>query len=176
MDRDGEKQQARIIQLYDETSLEVRRLLYKKLGNHHEADEIAQDAFEKLCRVSNPGEIQDIRKYYFTMANRLALNALRRRNLESQYFSDAALDDRTPAQDSDNADPARSLAAARRLEVAKSVLLNLPSRTRHVFLLHRFEGQRYSDIAKQLGITQKAVEYHMHRALSALMAQLEPES
>lgn len=166
---------AQIIRLYDEASVEVRRVLFRKLGNQQEADEIAQDAFEKLCRLSNRGEIRDIRKYYFTMANRLALNALRRRNLENGYLANPGPTTGEENEASTLEDPARALAVSQRLTIVKRAIMDLPPKTRHVFLLHRFDACTYVDIAKQLGISKKAVEYHMRRALSAITTCLDAE-
>jgi RNA polymerase sigma-70 factor (ECF subfamily) len=37
-----------------------------------------------------------------------------------------------------------------------------------VFLLHRFEGLSYSEIARRLGVSRSAVEKHMMHALQML--------
>ena len=57
------------------------------------------------------------------------------------------------------------------LAVHRAVMA-LPGRTRHVFLLHRFESYTYLDIARELGVSRKSVEYHMNRALSAVSTAL----
>ena len=64
----GEKvRRANIIQLYDETSAELQRVLYRKLGSRQEAEEVVQNAFEKLCTLVEREDIEDLRKF-FTMA------------------------------------------------------------------------------------------------------------
>jgi RNA polymerase sigma-70 factor (ECF subfamily) len=62
------------------------------------------------------------------------------------------------------------LVAERQLELVQGALAALPEKTRYVFLLHRFEGHTYATIAARLGLSAKAVEYHMSRALDAVMA------
>ncbi len=49
----------------------------------------------------------------------------------------------------------------------------LPARCREVYLLHRIEGMTYPEIAHRSGISSKAVEKHISRALRLLRAQLE---
>ncbi|WP_461117451.1 RNA polymerase sigma-70 factor [Spirosoma jeollabukense] len=50
----------------------------------------------------------------------------------------------------------------------------LPSQTKRVFLLSRFEGRKYQEIAGELAISVKTVESHMSKALSLLRQALRP--
>ena len=87
------------------------------------------------------------------MANRMALNVLRRRNTESDYL----LKQRPLlADESDSTfDPAGIARRDEQLKLIKQVIQALPQKTGHIFLLHRFEGYTYSEIAKQLGLSKK---------------------
>lgn len=49
----------------------------------------------------------------------------------------------------------------------------LPERTRSIFLLHRIDGYSYPEIADQLGVSRKAVEKHMTRAIKHLASLRE---
>jgi len=51
----------------------------------------------------------------------------------------------------------------------------LPPQARRAFLLHRYEGKRYADIAAELSVSVKAVEHLVSRALSRLRAGLGGE-
>ena len=82
---DNAPRTAEIIQLYDDASPELKRVLERKLGNAADAEEILQDAFEKLLRLSDRQHIRDLRRYFFTMANNMALNALQHRDVEHRY-------------------------------------------------------------------------------------------
>lgn len=53
-----------------------------------------------------------------------------------------------------------------------SILNSLPSRCREVFSLSRIEGLHNKEIAQRLGISEKAVEKHMTRALKELRNKL----
>ena len=51
-------------------------------------------------------------------------------------------------------------------------IAELPPRTREVFVMSRERGLKYSEIAAELGVTVKAVEANMSRALRMLREQL----
>lgn len=162
------QQQAEIIQLYQDTSEELRRLLERKLGNPQEAEEIAHDAYLKLCRIEHTGEIRDLRKYLFTMSVRLALNVLRRRKTERNFKNKE-----NSGLEIDYISAYRILLAELKLDAVKEALSELPEKTRYIFLLHRFEGMTYPEIASKLGLSSKTIEYHMGRALVRVMVAVE---
>ena len=167
----GSNHRAEIVRLYEEASPELRRVLSRKLGDPEAAEDVAQDAFERLCERVDGDRVEDLRKYFFTMANRLALNLLRRRRLETDpsVMARAGLFMDSSGADS-AADPATIARHVERLALAKQALGSLPAKTRQVFLLHRFHGYTYRQIAHQLGLSRKAIEYHMNRAMGAVLA------
>ncbi len=76
---------------------------------------------------------------------------------------------------SEPAEHADADAEAGELQVAiRSAIDALPPRTREVFLMSRERNLRYSEIAEQLGVTVKAVEANMTRALRQLRERLAP--
>jgi RNA polymerase sigma-70 factor (ECF subfamily) len=61
------------------------------------------------------------------------------------------------------------------LNRASVALLELPERTRTIFVLRRLEGMRYADVARRLGISVSAVEKHMVRAIAHLTERMKSE-
>ena len=57
-------------------------------------------------------------------------------------------------------------------EIGK-VIENLPSQCKKVFILSRFENKKYREIADDLGISVKAVEAHVSKALGKLRSKLK---
>ena len=161
----GQGKLAEIVQLYDHASPELHRLLVHKLGNAEEAREVAQDTFEKLLRHAEREDVRDVRRLAFTVANRLALDVLRRRGVKARYAREHGIED-TDQIDED--DPERVSMGREQLDAVRRALSALPAKTRHIFLLHRFESYTYVEIARHVGVSPKAVEYHMNRALAAV--------
>lgn len=57
--------------------------------------------------------------------------------------------------------------------IIRETLKLLPEQTRRVFLLSRFENKSNKEIAEQMGISIKGVEYHISKALKALRITLK---
>ena len=58
-------------------------------------------------------------------------------------------------------------------KILRETLDSLGKKTGRVFALSRFEGKTNREISEGLGITEKAVEYHMTKALKALRIALK---
>ena len=58
-------------------------------------------------------------------------------------------------------------------EIVNRTLLQLPEQTRRVFLMSRFENKTRKEIADELNMTSKGVEYHISKALAALRVNLK---
>ncbi len=57
--------------------------------------------------------------------------------------------------------------------IIRETLKLLPEQTRRIFLLSRFENKANKEIAEQMGVSIKGVEYHISKALKALRITLK---
>ena len=57
--------------------------------------------------------------------------------------------------------------------IIRETLKLLPEQTRRIFLVSRFENKSNKEIAEQMGISIKGVEYHISKALKALRITLK---
>ena len=55
----------------------------------------------------------------------------------------------------------------------RRIMAKLPSRCRDVFNMSRFQNMKNREIAAALGISEKAVEKHIHKALAVFKKELE---
>lgn len=161
---------AKIVRLYEHASPELHRLLVRKLGNDDEAREVAQHTFEKLLAQVEREDIRDVRRLCFAVANRLAIDALRRRQVRERYLREHANEEDGAEQDPHE----RALIGREQLLAVREALNALPAKTRHVFLLHRFHSYTYEEIAAQIGLSRRSVEYQISLALNAISEALDP--
>ena len=57
--------------------------------------------------------------------------------------------------------------------ILTKTLDDLPLQTKRVFMMSRFEQKSGKEIAEELGITVKGVDYHIAKALKALRISLK---
>lgn len=133
------------------------------------AEELAQDVFLELWRrrESLP-DGSSVPGYLLQAVRNRSLNHLRHLQVQkkSQVFVEAL---------SEPAEQADADAHTGELEQAiRTAIDALPPRTREVFLMSRERNLKYGEIAEQLGVTVKAVEANMSRALRMLREKLAP--
>jgi len=149
---------AEIDQLYKDTSNELRRLLVRKLGDEEGAEALAQDAYLKLLRIKHNQDVGDLRHYLFSMAVRLALNVLRKRKMDAQYYGYKEKSTRLLTQDSC---AYRVLLDELKRETLKESIAQLPEKTRYIYLLHEFKNLLIAEIALQLDASEAVIATHL---------------
>lgn len=149
---------AEITQLYQDTSDELRRLLVRKLGDEEGAEALAHDAYMKLIRIKHNQDVGNLRRYLFSMAVRLALNVLRKRKMDSQYYGSSDGLQNFSGQDSSAYEV---LLDELKQESLKESLSQLPEKTRYIFLLYHFKGMSKKNIAHLLEVAESVVETHI---------------
>lgn len=58
-------------------------------------------------------------------------------------------------------------------QIVNNTISNLPERTEKIFRMSRFEQLSHREIAKQLGVSTKTIEYHITRTLNELRINLK---
>lgn len=133
------------------------------------AEELSQEVFLELWRRRETFPPDSSAGAYLMQSVRnRALNHLR--HLQVQQRSVVHIEALSePAEQADVQTQVGELEDAARLAIE-----SLPPRTREVFLMSRERGLRYSEIADALGVSVKAVEANMTRALRLLRERLAP--
>lgn len=133
------------------------------------AEELAQDVFLELWRRrAQLPEGSSVPGYLMQSVRNRALNHLRHLKVrqKTQLFVEALNE---PADHADEEAEAGELG-----EAIAEAIATLPPRTREVFLMSRERNLKYAEIAELLGISVKAVEANMSRALRQLRDRLAP--
>ena len=133
------------------------------------AEELAQDVMLELWRRRDRLDADlSIQGYLLRAVRNRALNHVRHLRVERDGAPFAA------SPRSRDADAPSTLAADEITRAFEQALDELPPRCREVFELSRGQGLRYSEIATRLGVSVKAVEAHMGRALRTMRERLAP--
>ena len=140
------------------------RSVAARAGPEDGAD-LVQDAFLRTIESGRARDIGSPFSFLLRVARNGVIDRFRHRARWTKLVWDEAegLGRPDPAPDAE-----KILVARDRLRRAIASIEAMPERRREVFLLHRIEGLTYLQIARQLGISPKTVEYH----LAAAMAQL----
>ncbi len=144
--------------------------LRRRLPSEDDAQDIAQESLVRLMRYrGQPPEA------WTALLYRIALNAINDRARRALTHHDArhvSLDDGMAELMSPEPTQEQRLATQQQLALLQRALLALPTRCREVYLLNRIEGLSYTEIARHCGISVKAVEKHIGKALALLRRSL----
>ncbi|MDF1696292.1 MAG: RNA polymerase sigma factor [Saprospiraceae bacterium] len=148
-------------ELYYKYGEYLRNFLYYKSGDMVLSEDLCHDSFIKLWENCSKVTIDKAKSYLFTVANNMFLNKAKKDKVILKFGN-------TIRSKVDKNDPHFILQKSefkQRLELAIS---ELPETQREVFLMNRIDKKKYKEISEELGISVKAVEKRMHKALSAL--------
>lgn len=141
-----------------------------------DAEDVAQEAFARFHRAGHDLAAPDARPLLFVIARNLQLD---RWKASGRERARRRADDVHDLDSGPDAIPCESPPADQRLigrqdlAAAEAVIRALPTKTREAFLLHRFKGQTYRQIAERLGVSVSMVEKHIAEALRQLKMSRE---
>ena len=58
-------------------------------------------------------------------------------------------------------------------ELVNQALAKLPEKSRHIFIMSRYEEKNYQTIAKETTLSVKSIEFHISKALNLLRKELK---
>lgn len=130
----------------------VRKQFGGRLGA--EADDVVQETYARLAPHA-AGRIRSPQALLMRIASNLAKDLLRRRAVRGRHVEQSA-----PAPDCAVGGDALSDL------LIKEMILSMPEQYRDVFVLSRFHGMTYEEIATRCGLTIKSVEWRLSRAIA----------
>ena len=139
----------------------LRNYLCAKFGSVDLAEDLMQDAFIKLwnnCAKVSPDKAKS---YVYTVATNLGISQKRHEQVKFRNKDLIVQEYNT----SSNETPEFLLLQKEFMEKFKNIIASLTERQREVFLLSRIEKKTYKEIAELSGVSVKAVEKLMHKAL-----------
>lgn len=157
--------------LFLEHRQELQVYLTQKLRDRHIAAELTQEVFLRFAEQGAAAQaaISHPRSYLYRTAHNLAVDHIRRRRNGPVDFMP---DEEMAGVADDRPTPDRVAGGRSDVAVAREALLELPERTRQVFVLTRIDGLTYAEVAMRLQISSSSVQKHLAQAVRHVMLRL----
>jgi RNA polymerase sigma-70 factor (ECF subfamily) len=154
--------------LYNKYSKRLYKFAYSILKSPEESENIVQDVF--LCLWENRNKVEkdsSVKYYIFTTAYNSIISIIRKKAKESQFIEYLK-----SLQDLNQEPVNVELEYHELTEKLEDIINHLPDRQKSVYLLHKVEGLKYSEIAARLNISVNTIENHMSRAFKTIRKKL----
>ncbi len=148
-------------QVFIQHAPDLRNFLYARCGDSARAEDLTQEAFMRLWKNCATIFQEKAKSFLFTVGANLFTDAIRHDKVVLRFKQQV-----TTSSNAEN--PQYLLELKEFKEQLEQTLAQLPEGSRVAFMLSRFDGLSYQQIADKLGISRKAVEKRMHRALLAI--------
>ena len=142
---------------------DLKAFLTRKFGCPVLAEEVVQETWLRVRRLSQPPVVDQPRAYLFKMAANLAVDHLRAEKARARHISADPVAEDIP---SGMPSPDTVIDDQQRRVILRNAVEELPPRCREVFMLHKFEDLSHAEIAGRLGISRNMVEKHIIRGLA----------
>jgi RNA polymerase sigma factor (sigma-70 family) len=146
------------------------RRFFQRRANPADAEDLVQDVFVRLQTRESGGAIDNVEGYLF----RTAANVLARRYETPRWRWGSQVPLEYVPGLADELSPERILMGKQALEMVLRGLDDLPPRAAQAFFLYRFEQLSQETVARRMGVSVKAVEKFLRRAVRQLMDKVEP--
>lgn len=144
------------------------RFLALRTGSTEDAKEIVQEAYAKLLALDRPGTISFLVGYLWRIAANLAIDRGRQRTARSR-LDDVALHPGTSSVPSTET----VVELRQRLAIVEKAISELPAKCRRAFLLRVVEGQRFAQVGREMGVSERMAKIHVARAMEYLQVCLD---
>lgn len=152
-----------------------RRLLQRGRSSRQDIDDLIQEGFVRLCHYqqAQKAPVRDPVGFLVDVVEKVHIDRMRRAALTRRIFSDQPFEGIECAANTSS--PDQDIEAHELIERLEWSLAAANPRTREAFLLHRFSGMSYAQIAARLRISPGAVTKHIAKALVLIDRELSRE-
>lgn len=147
--------------LFDKYFKPIKNFIYYKVGDVGMAEDLAQDAFIKLWVNRDSIKKSTVKSYLYTIANNTTINQLKRNQLRYKFQNQLEIS-------TEHENPEFQMMKKEYEAKLNGALSKIPEGSREVFLMNRIEGLKYREIAERLGLSVKAIEKRISKAIHIL--------
>jgi len=151
---------------------ELQTYLTRLLRNAEVASDLTQETFLRFAERhgENPAAaVTHERSYLYRTAHNLAIDYIRR---EKRERTDPVANEGLSDFPDEGPSPERTISGKDELALMRAALLELPERTRQIFVLARIEELTYREVATRLRISESSVQKHLAMATKHVMQRL----
>jgi RNA polymerase sigma-70 factor, ECF subfamily len=153
--------------------------LFRMVGNHAVAEELAQEVFLRVYRARSSYRAEArFTTWLYRIATNLAVNYARdtksERTAQTVYL-DAADEETGTTPDLADVDPSVEVRLLRdeRMAAIRRHVMELPERQRTAVLMHKYQGMDYRQIGEVLKLSESATKSLLFRAYQTLREKLK---
>lgn len=138
----------------------------KNIQDEDLAKEIVQEVFKSLWERREKLEINEVDRYLIRSVKLKTFEYIRNRQTRQQHHEKISIQTQTHYSEDHLVTDELSI------QITK-LINNLPKQCKNVFNMSRNQGLTNKEIARQLYISERAVEYHISKALHTLRIELD---
>lgn len=143
-------------------------LAYARLRSKEVTQEIVHDLFLDFWQRRHALRIENFSHYLHVAVKYSTISYISQQLSRNKYFNDYKLQVTREEEAT-----LRTVEYNELLKALEQGVKDLPEKTQDVFRLSRFEGRSISEIASQLNLSEKAIEYHITRSRKELRLYLK---
>jgi RNA polymerase sigma factor (sigma-70 family) len=133
----------------------LRAYLRSHFPTLQDIDDLVQEAYARLFRAREAGNVHNARSYLFVTARNAALDHFRHRRVEAL---EPLTESTVSSVYTDGSSTPEIASINQELEILMEAIRTLPDRCREVLMLRRIYDLSHKEIADRLGITEHTVE------------------
>lgn len=165
----GGRSESALARLFVEHNQELLSFLVSRLGSQAEAHEVAQESYARLLRLDQPETLGFLRAYLFKTAGNLAIDRLRHRATLRSASPQVGLLYESTGESTPEEEVSREQEARR----AATFLEELPAACCRAFILYRVYEYSLSEVAQEMGVSERMIRYYVVQAMSHCRARLQ---
>lgn len=150
--------------LYVRYSAMVHDFALRFSGDDAEAEDITHNVFCRLwehrCAL---GDVDSMKAYLFRMTRNDILSLFRHKKVVRDYQERYSAESNEASEDNFH-----RVTTAELIEMINLAIDRMPEMRRRIFMMSRYDGMTYAEIAERLDISPKTVQYHIGHALAEL--------
>ena len=153
-------------EVFKANAQDLFNFLHFKYQDEDEAKDLVQEVFGKLwdnCKKVTSGKA---RAYLFVAANNMMKNVLSKKGTALKHQPNLK------KQEASTENPQYLMEESEFKDRLNEALMSLPEEQRVTLLLKRIEGKKQKEIAEMLGVSEKAVEKRLYKAMNTLREKL----